>query len=875
MAGEDPSIVLTQLQTIVNNPMAKMLIGLLTGTNGSLLNFSNYDRGVSLNTNVQNAMDARIYGRTFGAIQDAQIGNTADDFYKGILRRGFGYSDAQATAFMQGEGIRLISNLSSSYIFNQANQSLSNIHRAVFNRRYIAGAGADGVGDINRYANAYRGVGERILNEHYVNRAFGSLDISDVGDIVSTLVRTGKYDNISDSFGNTINDEGANIEQIAKTRAERVANDAKQYSKALSTLKDTIGGSVKDVITTLESMFNTSVGSLSPQQLQNMANSLTHTMTVTGKSVQQLAAASAVSFQYMAPYGGSSMLATQTAANSMYHMTTDPRTYGISKQAYEAQALAAHTNKVLSGDVRYMAAAYQAWADNSRKDANKAESYQEFLREMQDSGVSLTKEGLNNYMLNTLGLSSDATAQLLNSRYVGRYAHQFNMTTPMFEQQANAYNKEYEQYLKTELYRYSFDAQGNEIDMIQQLGGMDTIAEMTDDDLRRILMDRGVSRVDAERIAGMKNDLARRHLGYTMSSSEAGEFMRQSAQAARASRAQLYKTGVLSVFRDTEGITTAGGLEGLLQSALKDSDKNIGITEMLSVGMLGIDLEEAKDKIADIQAQQGAAGVAEYTDDLVRKRYEALFGKPKGGKTPSQQEMRESLRQAVLTTLEEDDGLLDSNIKSGSNITHREYQKRMAKGVDAFMRLKAAGKNKNSSEYKQAIADLKEYANDKDLETNKDLLFAIEKDKEDLLFTEEGRQKLAEARKRDNKVTDFLKQGSIAEAVKRDKNAEHAIRGSVETLASLSKDQRKKLMAGIEDGSLDAEDLKAAGITNPKQSADILSAMKATAAKGQAHNKNIDMLSQMLSISETSANKVDMWERLFSMLNNLIEAVKQ
>ena len=60
----------------VDNPMIKMFIGLLSdqllADNKSLIRPSTYNTNLSLNANLQNSINRRLYSNTFGELEDAQ-----------------------------------------------------------------------------------------------------------------------------------------------------------------------------------------------------------------------------------------------------------------------------------------------------------------------------------------------------------------------------------------------------------------------------------------------------------------------------------------------------------------------------------------------------------------------------------------------------------------------------------------------------------------------------------------------------------------------------------------------------------------------------------------------------------------------------------
>lgn len=848
------------------DPQAKMLIGLLMNSmlssNKSLVNFATYDTDKSLTANLQSSINKQLYKNTFGDLAEAQANLHTKDLIYNLYTKGFGFSQKEATNAMNSEGMRFVNYALNSTLAGTVPAALSNIYGTAFNRRYIAG---EGLTNMSKYANAYRVVGEQMLNEHFVNKSFGSLGINDVSDVYSALMRTGKYDHVGGVLTDTTKED--EVERIAKARAQRIATDAKQYSKALSTLKDTLGGSIKDIISNVEALFQTSLGSISPQQLQNMVNNVAHSSNITGVSSGQMALMARGVYTQIQPYGGDSMMAAQIAMNSTYSMINDPRTYGLSKDRYNAAVLSAHTNKVLNGNVQYMAAAYQAWADKNGANATDAAAYSAFLKDLQDNKVNMTSAGLTGYM-RKLGRSNEDIAALVGSDYTSRLGAQFNMSGVMFTQQNNTLNAQRTAYL---------DNQFGAGFVKNVLGGTEALSEMTDDDVRDAVfkhlttrannpMSKESARIISDRMGKYMRISARAALGNVMGEKESLEFMRNQATAERASKTQLWSTGVIQAFRDGANVGT-NGVEGLKQLLMSDKTGDIGISSVLSVGLLGIDTTAAAEHMKKIGGLQGAEREQYIKDNLltdktIATQYRKVFGKDPGNLSKDQQ--LKELRTRLITESEDSAKLLKANRTANSTITQQSFQAMQANAVTILARLRRNPKDA------QALAELGAYVNNKvGVEVSEELTYAYKNGMVDSMFTEKGMERIAQSIRMD-KSLDALMKTDKYKGLSEDKQKalRDTYKQAANVLTDLSKEDRVRLREAMQDGKLTTDEIKGIqGLDETKSSA------LQKALENKDTNAAKEIFSELMDMSSTEKNTANLWETLFQLIREVINAI--
>lgn len=837
----DESVIKQLLAQVKDNPLIAMILQPIVGTmfagSGSLLNPATYDQSKSLNANVQRSMDAQTYSNTFGSLAALQTRANTNDLLSGILQRSFGYSPDAAANALNGSGWGAISSVVNMAIGSgTAGNALNSVYTAAFNRRYLAnGVGANGVDNLDRYANDYRGVGERMLAEHYVNRSYGSMSLEDTSALYSSLIGTGKYDNIGK--GN------------AKQKADAIAKDAKEYSKALSTLKDTLGGSVAEIIQSVEALYQTGLGSISPQQLSNMANNLTHAVSVTGVNQNKLAHMSAVAYQYIAPYGGDAMLSAQIANSSAYNMTSDPRVYGLSRDRYEANVVALHTNRALNGDVRYMSAAYQAWADKNKVNAQEASSYEQFLADVKKSGVTMNSAGMSDFM-KQLGISDAQASSLLSSSMTSRLGAQFDMTGAMLDQRVDRVNARRQSLLR----RIAGAAVANEIGDISDKTGDDiynavmnskALSHMSIGDRRVIAQESMDAHIEAARAGlGMSDDKA------------ADEFMRQGAAAKRARTAQLWRTGVLSAFRDDRAVT-AGGLEGMMQLFMGGKG-DLSLSSVLSVGMFGVDFNE----LAKGQGTMSKADIEKAVSGKVTDQYKKVFGddaygaleKAIRGENPNisaadlqsemQQRMRTQLRGSLMAEYEASGTLLAKGVtydkKGNPRAAQKEYQVAQAKALNALQVLR---RNKDDKEAREA---LEQYVKDERFEHSDLLKYAVKTRGYDKLFTEDGRKELQQGIRQEQILEDIVGKDKLNDAKKSDAVKKSANK-AIGVLKGLDANTTDKLVKLYKSGKqLSEEELQAAGL-NKQQAADVMGAAKDITAATKADDTAAQVMQQLMT----------------------------
>ena len=844
--------------------MLGLVMNFMLSSNKSLINFATYDTNKSLNANLQASVNKQLYSNTFGNLAEAQSSIHTKDLIYNLYTKGFGFSEKAATEAMNSEGMRFVNYALNSKLAGNVPAALSTVYGTAFNRRYIAG---EGITNMAKYANAYRAVGEQMLNEHFVNKSFGSLDIKDVSDVYSSLMRTGKYDHVGGVITDTTSSD--DVERIAKTRAQKISNDAKQYSKALSTLKDTLGGSIKDIIGNVEALFNTNMGSISPQQLQNMANNIAHSTSITGVHTGQLANMAKGVYQQIAPYGGDSIMASQIALNSTYSMINDPRTYGLSKDRYNAAVLSAHTNKVLNGSVQYMSAAYQAWADKQGVSATDSASYDAFLRDLKDNNVKMDSAGLTSYM-RSLGRSNADIAALVRSDYTSRLGAQFNMSGVMFTQQNNRLNAQREKYLNSQL---------GENFVQNVLGGVDALSEMTDDDVRNAVfkhlttreddpMSKEEARIVADKMGKYMRISARASVGNTMGEKEALEFMRNQATANRAAKTQLWSTGVLQAFRDGVNVEGTNGIEGIKQLLMSDKTGDIGLSSILSVGLLGVDVKKAAEHLEKIGGLQGAEREKYINDNLlsdanISAQYKKIFGKDPGAL--SKEDQIKALRARLVTESEDSSSLLKANRTAKSTITQKDFQMMQANAVTIMARLR------NNPKDKQALAELDAYVNNEQgVEVSEELKYANANGRVADLFTEKGRASIQQSMKIDKSVAALMQTDKYKNLSDEEKNKiSTSYKQAANALADLSKEDRVKLSEAMQDGKLTSKELKNIKGLDSKER-DLLQ----STIKGKDADSAKEIFNDLMSMSSNEKNTANMWETLFQLIREVINAVK-
>lgn len=365
--------------------------------NGNKIKLSNYSRG-------KNYVDAAYQTRLRDIAGTKGFISKLEDIQRDtVVRSAFkalGYSDKAAEdALTTGDGF-IAKALYLALDKGETGRAYNQINAAIARRFDLMDAGESSEAKKIKARKDYtkKIIGD-ISDDFFRRVEFGSSTLSDISELTSKLVGTGKYDNIS---GDT--------DKISK----KLRKELKAYNEAFDSLRSVFEGDFKQTVAHVDRLTGGSVMSLSSTQLKQTADLYQHVALVTGVSDKKLLTLAQTMYtQGVSQAGGDERFASNAAAMSAYLLTSREITsYGASQVGMER--LSAHiAGKIAaSGENRDLATAYTAYRMRNRK-ANSEATWNEFQKALESSGKSVNEFGLEQ-----VGGDSQRYADLYSSRVV-------------------------------------------------------------------------------------------------------------------------------------------------------------------------------------------------------------------------------------------------------------------------------------------------------------------------------------------------------------------------------------------------------------------------------------------------------------------------
>ena len=783
MAGEGAAAQAgNPLAGLLQNPYLQMglsylMDNMLSGSS-ALLKYSNMTTGQSIAANWERARTSQLQAAMFGSIMDAQSSQMTRNLIAGGYR-ALGY-DAPSAYYNAGKtGMGMIGWGVDTFLGDQWRAGLSNMYSAAFSRRAYEAPD----GRYYRMRTDYRELGDTLLKQHFEQGLFGSASFREVGGVAAALIRSGRYDYYGRMGGRrmTTNANGEFIDaegnratgdvlkmlqeqdaagtgywernqngnwQLTK-RSDAIARDVREYSRALTKLQDVIGGDMNQVLDTLDKLFGSNATTLSAQRLNNITSNLRHSMTATGFGLQQMATMAGVGFSYIGPYGGTEVQGMQMANTAAYFLGAGISVEGVKSDIYGSSLLMHQANRMVSGDARYMAAAYVAYADANNLDVHDRGSYQKFVAALGDT--SRTAGSLNEWMRQNgpQGAGASYYSAILNSDRTTNLIGEFDITMDMMQNDVMKANRARGAQYKGLVDRLNKRLGGN-MTVESLLGGDYTT--MSSDQVYEAVMKSasaaGMSRADARVLAAEASNIQRntaRRAFYGMSAAEAEQTMINAEKARSAKEASLFQDAMADVYGDALSLLEegrAGGLEGVMQSLMSGKkDKEAMSVADVMLGAIGLTSEQSEllDK-KKLRSQGYLTSVFNQNRGTIEAHYKRVFGKSYEGKGGIEGMTKELIQQAMKTrytssaiwtgTMKQDAEMKDDSA----------YSAVRSKALTASMVLQRG--NLTDKEKSEALADLKEWADATEGEEAELVSVAIEAGRSDDLWSEEGRKNL-------------------------------------------------------------------------------------------------------------------------------------
>lgn len=681
-------------------PLLKMLLtyladSALTGSS-SMLRFSTMDASRSIEANWQAARNSQMQATLFGNLASQQSKAMTTQLMEGFYQT-LGY-DAVAARYNAGRtGAGILGWGINETLGRQWKQGLGNLYSAAFERRAYEAPD----GNFYRMRSDYARVGDRLLQMHYQQGAFGPASFAEVGAVAASLISSGRYDYmlgtggrraVTDARGNYIDAQGNRITDEAvldrmrreapsggefweqdnsgawniSSRSSKIAQDVRAYSKALTTLQDVLGGDMNQVLDTLDKLFGSNATAISAPRLQNIANNLRHSMASTGVGLQAMATMAGVGFGYIGPYGGTEIQGLQMANTASYFLGAGLSVEGVKGDVYGSSLLMHQANRIVSGDARYMAAAYTVYADKNNLDVHAADSYRRFTEAL--GSTSRTAGSLNEWMRNLAGPGNDAyLTSVLNSDRTTALIGEFDITMDMMQQDVARANRTREAQYRQLVETYNKSA-GTSFSVNELIGGdfalMDS-EQVFNAVYNSVLGSNGGNRTEARRLAEQAAKIQRntaRSVFYGMTGAEAEQTMVNARKAQRARNTSMFRDEMISVYGDAiAGLTDsqrAGGLEGVFQSIISrtapGSENRANVTDIL-LGAIGLTSEQIKafGTIDDLSNQTALREFFSGNYDTVADQYKRIMGrsfKTTGDRDADLASMSKELMQTALRT---------------------------------------------------------------------------------------------------------------------------------------------------------------------------------------------------------------------------------
>lgn len=837
MAGPE----LGGLAGILQSPYAKMaldwLMDTLVSNKSDLLKFSNMDPSRSFAANFQQNYNHQLQKVMFGYNMRAQGDRMAQRFTQGIFSA---FGNDQASSFYQSNkvGAGIIGWGVDMLLGDKWNEGMSTIYGSAFGRRAYEMRNG---GDFTAMQSDYTQLTDNLLKMHFEQGAFRNLSFSDVGGLAAHLIGSGRYDTFqylngrratsingefigpdgkpatgdalaalqkNDPHGTGawerqgVNDKGEEVWGLVK-RSDVIANDVKQYAKAIGKLQDVIGGDMPQVLDTLDKLFGGSATAMSPQRLDALTSNLRHSMTATGMSLQQVAALAGTGFNYIAPFGGTEAQGVSMANVASYYIGAGITREGVKADVFGSMIQQRQANRMIDGSARYLAAAYRAYADDRKLNINDRASYDKFLQELGDT--QLTQGNLNNWMRKHTKHSEAYFSAITHSEATTRLIEQFDMSADLLGDDVRAVNK-----MRKAEFTKMLRENGVKGSLKNVIGDYEN---MTDDEVRDSvranLAHSGLSadkiEVIAEKAAEIQGGTATTILGGTRG--EATQLTRNYAMAERARKQKLYQDQLKDLYGkfgealDEKG--TAGGVEGVMQLLIAGNDDKtaIGFTDVV-LATVGLTSAQAHGlSAADIKDSAKLAAVFNQNEDKIKAQYKAVFGKDYEGKKGEKTEervanMTKALMGKAMESRYTASAIWGSQMKQGAKLSgNQTYESVQAQAIAASMVLQNPNADPKAKE--EAVKALGAWSSVTEGEDAALVNTAIEEGKVEDLWTEEGRKGLKKKMAQNQKIDEYVNMSYENTEANAEKRA--TLQKAVKTLQSskafsgLSGAQRSKL----------------------------------------------------------------------------------
>lgn len=852
MAGEGAAAQAgNPLAGLLQNPYLQMglsylLDNMLSGSS-ALLKYSNMTTGQSIAANWERARTSQLQAAMFGSIMDAQSSRMTRDLIAGGYR-ALGY-DAPSAYYNAGKtGMGMIGWGVDTFLGDQWRAGLSNMYSAAFSRRAYEAPD----GRYYRMRTDYRELGDTLLKQHFEQGLFGSASFREVGGVAAALIRSGRYDYYGRMGGRraTTNADGEFIDaegnrasgdvlkmlqeqdaagtgywernqsgnwQLTK-RSDAIARDVREYSRALTKLQDVIGGDMNQVLDTLDKLFGSNATTLSAQRLNNITSNLRHSMTATGFGLQQMATMAGVGFSYIGPYGGTEVQGMQMANTAAYFLGAGISVEGVKSDIYGSSLLMHQANRMVSGDARYMAAAYVAYADANNLDVHDRGSYQKFVAALGDT--SRTAGSLNEWMRQNgpQGAGASYYSAILNSDRTTNLIGEFDITMDMMQNDVMKANRARGAQYKGLVDRLN-KRLGSNMTVESLLGGDYTA--MSSDQVYEAVMKSasaaGMSRADARVLAAEASNIQRntaRRAFYGMSAAEAEQTMINAEKARAAKEASLFQDAMADIYGDALSLLDegrAGGLEGVMQSLMAGKkDKEAMTVADVMLGAIGLTSEQSAllDK-GQLRTQGYLTSVFKQNRGTIEAHYKRVFGRSYAGKGGIEGMTKELMQQAMKTrytssaiwtgTMKQDAEMKDDSA----------YSAVRSKALTASMVLQRG--NLTDKEKSEALADLKEWADATEGPEAELVSVAIEAGHSDDLWSEEGRENLQGLVDQRHKIEQYVENSYGSEHKTQRRKLTRAMKRLQGQISKLTDAERAGIAEAVsigEDGSVNFDNKK-------------------------------------------------------------------
>ena len=351
------------------------------GVPGFGLKYTTYDPTKTLEYNAEQALRSNtIRNQLYGKFQDVSKGATRTAITN--VYRTLGYDQQMAEdAAKAGEG-GLINELVDTFIVQpQMASAYSNIGNALYNRsdqwRPNAVYRAPG-SDAQNYWEMGRKVMTDVINSS-VNQEYGGMGVKDTSRLAAEMIGAGALD------GTTPENQDARINKFKR--------DLRSYATSVHALQDVIEGPVEDILDAFENLTGNKLVSMSAGRVEALSNQIRNVLSHGNISMQELSGMVAQQYGMIAPLGGSMQQATAMAVANSAAINSGYQIEGLSDQQLNEGLMVDNTRRMMSGELRSIAAAYQHWLGTgpNRKE-NNAANKERFFRYMQRgeySGMNL------------------------------------------------------------------------------------------------------------------------------------------------------------------------------------------------------------------------------------------------------------------------------------------------------------------------------------------------------------------------------------------------------------------------------------------------------------------------------------------------------